>query len=319
MDGRVDPRDRREMKILLLAIIFGVCVTASAKGLPEFDKLWNYDKPKETETVFRNLIPNAISAKDKDYLLQLRTQIARTEGLQRKFDEAHHTLDGVQKELDSHTSVAEVRYLLERGRVFNSSKKADQALPLFVKAYDFAVARHQDNFAVDAAHMVAIAEPDSAKQNEWNLKALAIAEKSNDKIARDWLGSLYNNMAWTYHDSGKLNEALDLFKKALVFREAKGEPSSIRIAKWSVARTYRSMKKYEEALKIQSELETEFNKLPEKDGYVFEELGELYLGLSKADLSKKYFALAYDELSKDEGLKANEAKRLQRMKELGRK
>jgi hypothetical protein len=105
----------------------------------------------------------------------------------------------------------------------------------------------------------------------------------------------------------------------LAFREAKGEPSSIRVAKWSVARTYRSMKRYEEALKIQMSLEEEFNKLPEKDGYVYEELGELYLALTKTDFSKKYFGLAYGELSKDEWFKSNEAKRLQRIKELGGK
>jgi tetratricopeptide (TPR) repeat protein len=307
------------MKKYISLLLFGACMTANAKALPEFDKLWNYDKPDQTEQKFRELIPVAKESKDKDYLLQLMTQIARTEGLQRKFDTAHRTLDGVQKELDSQTQVAEIRYYLERGRVFNSSKRGDQALPLFLKAYDLSTARHQDNLTVDSAHMVAIAETQDDKKMEWNLKAMSVAEKSKDQKARVWLGSLYNNMAWTYHDSGKFNDALDLFKKALAIREAKGEPSTVRVAKWSVARTYRSIKRYDEALKIQLALEEEFDKLPEKDGYVYEELGELYLVLSKSDLSKKYFGLAYDKLSKDEWFKANEARRLQRIKELGGK
>ncbi len=128
-----------------------------------------------------------------------------------------------------------------------------------------------------------------------------------------------NYWDWSYHDTGKFVEALDLFKKALAFRETKGEPSSIRVAKWSVARTCRSMKRYDDALKIQLALEEEFSKLPEKDGYVNEELGDLYLVLTKTDFSKKYFGLAYSELSNDEWFKSNEAKRLQRIKELGGK
>lgn len=290
--------------------------SAQATQLMDFDLLWNYNKPAETEAKFRELLPRAKLSKDHDYYLSLLTQIARTQGLQRKFDEAHKTLDEVKSGLSSETPKAEIYYFIERGRVYNSSKKAQEALPLFKKSFDLAVSRGQDNLAVDAAHMIAIAEPNTEKQLEWNLKAMAIAEKSKDPKARDWLGSLYNNMGWTYHDSGQFEKALEIFKKAVVFRESKGEVSSIRIAKWCVARALRSLKKYDEALKIQMALEKDFEKSGEKDGYVFEELGELYLATSKTDLAKKYFAMAYAELLKDEWFKANEAKRLQRIKEL---
>jgi len=146
-------------------------------------------------------------------------------------------------------------------------------------------------------------------------KALAIAEKSDDQKARDWLGSLYNNMGWTFHDSGKLDDALEMFSKALDVREKKGDGTNIRVAKWNVARTYRSMKRLDEALKIQTNLEKEYEKTGKPSGYVFEELAELNLLAGKSEMAKKYFALAYAELSKDEWLKANEAKRLERLKE----
>lgn len=305
------------IKGLITILFLGVYMTANANPLPNFDKLWDYSQPAETEKKFRALLPESIESKNKEYFLQLLTQIARTEGLQRKFDDAHRTLDEVQQKLDATTPIAEIRYFLEKGRVYNSSKKSDQALPLFSQAHELSTTRNQDNLAIDAAHMIAIAETGPEKQMEWNLKALAIAEKSTDSQARGWLGSLYNNIGWTYHDTGKYEEALALFKKALSFRESQGEPSTIRVAKWCLGRTYRSLKKYDSALEIQLALEKEFDQLPEKDGYVFEELGELYLSTSIPNLSKKYFAFAYGELSKDEWFKANESTRLQRIKELG--
>lgn len=286
-------------------------------ALRDFDTLWNFNKPAETETAFRELLPVAQNTGDPDLLLQLLTQIARTQGLQRKFEEAHATLDEVQKKLSSQTATAEVRYFLERGRVFNSSKKPDSARPLFEQAFVLADSRGLHNLAVDAAHMVAIAEPESKRQLEWNLKALAIAEQASDEKARAWLGSLYNNIGWTYHGAENFAEALAMFQKALAFREAKGQAPTIRVAKWCVARTYRSLQRFEDALAIQHSLEKEFAEAQEKDGYVFEELGELYLALSSNPQSREYFSLAYEELSKNEWFKESETKRLQRLKQLG--
>lgn len=284
----------------------------------DFDKLWNYDKPAETEAQFRVLLPEAEKSGDPEYHLQLLTQLARTQSLQKKFSEAHAILDSVAPKLSKSTPVAELRYLLERGRTFNSSKKIPEATELFQKAFSLSQERKQDFYAIDAAHMMAIAEKDPETQMDWNLKAVKLAEQSKDEKAQGWLGSLYNNIGWTFHDTGKYQEALEIFKKALAFREKKGAVASIRIAKWSVARAMRSLKQYEEALKIQYALEKEFAKSGGKDGYVFEELAELLLGIGKAKEAKRYFALAYEELSKDIWLKENEGKRLERLKSLGK-
>src|SRR5438093_1435947 len=143
--------------------------------LPDFDKLWDYAHPEISEQRFRELLPRALDSLDISYLLQLLTQIARAEGLQRKFEDAHKTLDRVEKSLPKADDTVKVRYLLERGRVYNSSGKADEARPLFLEAFDIALQSKQDAYAVDAAHMAAIVEsPD--KQLQWNLKALDLAE-----------------------------------------------------------------------------------------------------------------------------------------------
>lgn len=287
--------------------------------LPDFDSLWDFKDLEKTAVVFDDLIPVAKESENAEYFLQLLTQIARCQGLQDDFTEAHLTLDEVQEGITAETPVAKIRYFLERGRVFNSSNEKDNALVMFARAYELAVAATEDDLAVDAAHMMAIAQSEPTQQLSWNLKALAMAEKSQDPKAHAWLGALYNNMGWTYHDSGKLAEALDMFKKALAFREQKAEPSSIRIAKWTVARTLRSLNRLDEAVEIQAALKTELEIAGQKDPYVFEELGELHLQLQKTDESKEFFRLAYNQFAKDESFKTNHPQRFKRIHELSLK
>jgi hypothetical protein len=89
--------------------------------LPDFDALWDYGDPAATEVKFREVLPMAKASGDASYHAQLLTQIARTQGLQMKFDHAHSTLDMVEGMLADDMTVARIRYLLERGRVYNSS------------------------------------------------------------------------------------------------------------------------------------------------------------------------------------------------------
>ena len=183
-----------------------------ASNLVDFDKLWNYNEPGATEVKFREIL-NEINGVDDGYKAELLTQIARTQGLQMKYDEAHKTLNEAQV-LIKDNSKARVRYLLERGRVFNSSKHSDKAKPLFWEAYKFGLKNNLDYHTIDAAHMMGIVEKaeDSLK---WNEIAITIAEASKDERAKNWLGSLYNNIGWTYHDMGQYDKALEIFEKKL--------------------------------------------------------------------------------------------------------
>ena len=274
----------------------------------DFDQLWDYDQPAATEEKFRQRLPDAES---DDERLQLLTQIARTQGLQRKFEQAHRTLDSVEAQLRDDLPVARIRYLLERGRVYNSSNAKQQARPLFLQALELAQANHEDAYAVDAAHMMAIVEPPD-EQMAWNLKALELVEASSDPRAQKWRGSLYNNLGWTYHDLGQYEQALSLFEKGVVWREAQGQEKETRIARWCVARVYRSLNRIPEALVILRELE------PLADGYTYEELGESLLLQGNQEEAQSYFARAYEALSQDEWLVANEAPRLERLRELAK-
>lgn len=287
--------------------------------LQDFDQKWDYDHPDSTEAVFRALLPEARAKGDANYLAQLLTQLARTQSLQKKFDDAHRLLDEADSLIakgGEEMEVAQVRSLLERGRTLNSSKQQDRGRAVFVSAWVEAGAIGAEFHAVDAAHMLGIIEP-PAEAMAWNRKAIAAAEAAKSERARGWLGSLYNNVGWTLHDQGDYAGALDMFVKSRDFFAAQNKAPQIRIAKWSVARAKRSLGRYDEALAEQRALEAELKAIGEEDGFVYEELGELLLQKGDAAAAKDYFGRAYDLLSKDTWFPDNEPARMARMKELG--
>lgn len=286
----------------------------SASDLPDFDELWDYNQPDETEKRFRELLPQAES--HPAYHVELLTQIARTQGLQREFDSAHHTLDQIKSMLRQEMKRACARYMLERGRVYNSSGQKSLALPLFQEAWKVARENNEPELAVDAAHMLAIVAPPE-EALDWNLRALGLAENSQEPRARRWLGSLYNNIGWTYHDLEEYPRALEYFEQALSWREEQGQETETRIARWCVARCLRSLERVEEAYQIQQDLLAEYRALDEASGYVYEEHGECLLLLKRPEEARPYFHTAYEILSNEPWLVGAEPERLERLRRLG--
>ncbi|MHC4548414.1 MAG: tetratricopeptide repeat protein [Planctomycetota bacterium] len=299
--------------VWLLTILAGV---AMADELPRFDELWDYHKPDETEKRFRALLPQAEASGSRDYHLQLLTQIARTLGLQAKFDEAHKVLDEVEPRLTEETKTARMRYLLERGRIFNSSKHPDKARPLFVRAWEYGLETKRDFHAVDAAHMLALVEP-PGKKLAWNLKAMELAEKSQDKRAKRWLGALYNNVGWDFHDQKKYQEALEAHEKCREWYQAHAPKSrGALIAKWSVAKQLRYLDQFDRALELQRALLDDWKEVGEQDGFVYEELAECLLAQGKEADATPYFKQAYALLEKIPWVKDDYPERWARLKRL---
>jgi tetratricopeptide (TPR) repeat protein len=315
-------------KILLIFLVIGIIGGCSMEKksetginpFPNFDAMWDYAQPDSTEIKFAEILPilkdSPETTYNAEYHVELLTQIARAQGMQGKFDEAGRTLETADSILTANMKTGKIRYLLEKGRILNSSGKKEASKPVFLEAYNFGKENALDYYTLDAAHMMGIVEPPE-KQLDWSLKAMGIAEASSDQRCKGWLGAVYNNIGWTYHDLKEYDNALDLFQKGLEWRKTQNNEQTIRIAKWNVGRCLRSLEKYDEALNIQNELLQEFEeKQIEQDGYVFEELAELYLIKNNRSEAKKYFNLAYEYLSKDEWLKANEPERLERIKSL---
>ena len=288
----------------------------SSQPLPDFDALWDYSQPAETESRFREILLQI--PEDEPAFLELLTQIARAQGLGHKFEKAHQTLDQVERRVGEVASRPKVRYLLERGRVISSAGDPERARPCFEEALKTAQKLSEDFYAVDAMHMLAlIAPPDQGL--ELNRQAIQMAESSEQEKARGWLGSLYNNMGWSYHEVGNYAAALETFEKAEAWQRSKGRVYETRIAQWCIARTLRSLGLVEEALSKQMALKHawEANGV-ERDGFVFEEIGECLLLLNRAEEARRYFSKAHEILKEDTWLAEKEAERLARLKSLGK-
>jgi tetratricopeptide (TPR) repeat protein len=290
---------------------------------PELHTLWDFNDPAGTAVRFQELLPAVKTSSDRAYHVVLLSQMARTHSLRRQFSEAHQLLDKAEALLTDEMNVPRMRCLLERGRVFNSAGEPERALPLFHKAFALgtAVSPQADFHTIDAAHMIGIAEPDATDQLKWNEKALKLAEATPDERAAGWRGSLYNNLGWTYHDMGDYEQALSIFEKALAWREAhhQDKPETIRIAKWCVGRTLRSLNQLEEALALQQALLAEYKGVGQTDGFVYEEIGECLLALEQREAARPFFVQADEGLSQAVWLVTAEPERVARLKQLGSK
>jgi tetratricopeptide (TPR) repeat protein len=282
--------------------------------MEDFDKLWNYSDVAATETVFKERLATGAD-KDISYLLQLQTQIARTYSLRGMFTEAHHVLDAVEKQLSGTAGIEHARYHLERGRTYTSSSKAAEAKIHFELAKSVAEKLKAEFYLIDAIHMLAIIAP-PAQSIILHQEGIVAAENSADEGARNWFGSLYNNLGWTYFDAGEYEKALSIFLRALQWRETKNSALEIFLAKWCIARTLRALNRTEDALKIQLALFEESTTTGSPDGYVHEELAELFLLKNDRLKFPFHFEKAYELLSAEEFLHRNEPARLERMKRL---
>jgi tetratricopeptide (TPR) repeat protein len=292
-----------------------VALSPESVPLAELDTLWDFDDPAESERRFAVVVDRARVEDHGAHLVEALTQLARAQGLERRFEDAQRSLDEAEASLRPDDRRSRVRLLLERGRVANSSSVAGRGRDAFLAAWELARAANEDGLAVDAAHMLGIVEPPD-EALAWNRRAMELARASADPVARGWVGSLANNMGWARHDAGDDAGAIELFALARDEWLADGRVGRARIARWSIARCLRSQGRLEAALAEQQALLVGLEAVGESDGYVFEEIGECLVALGRADEGEPHFARAFELLAGDP-LLADDPARLERMRSLG--
>lgn len=259
----------------------------------DLSTLWDYSKPAVSEERFRAEIVRA--APDDAFIL--RTQIARTWGLRKDFVKARELLTEIEPQIDSVSSEAKVRWLLEMGRTWASPAHAqeqrspesrEKARGFYMRAFETAKQARLDGLAIDALHMMVMVDETPQQQLEWNMKAIAYMEASTQPDARKWAGSLYNNVGYAHHLAGRDDEAIAWYRKSLAAYEAQDRPANVRIAHWMIANAMRAQGKLDEALAIQQRLEREWDAAGEPDPYVYEELEAIHRALGNEQLAKHY-------------------------------
>ncbi|KAJ7680752.1 hypothetical protein DFH06DRAFT_1164096 [Mycena polygramma] len=249
----------------------------ASQGIPLFHSIW---RERDIPTaLFEALLDDKTDTLSTTERTEALTQLARCQGLSSEYDIAHATLDSIPTEDHPAGSTAHVRWLLEKGRVLRSSGKGldPETKGCFLAAYNEA---QEDFFKVDAAHMLAIIDPDgsphdAAPGENWTAVALKIARASPNPNTQMWAASLLHNSAWDAMDRGKPQDALAQFRGACDLRRCAFEqdPSAknkklYRISRWAVARALRECGENKEAYDLQQALWAEEETGPVQDELV---------------------------------------------------
>ncbi len=257
--------------------------------------LWDYSKPDESERRFRQALEHAAG----DDALILQTQIARAHGIRKDFDGARAILSEIGPLVPSAGPEAKVRYELELGRTYASATHPPEAQTpenkaLARRAFEAALGAARsaslDDLAIDAIHMLAFVDTAPEDQLKWAQTALAVVESSEQPAAKRWEASIRNNLGYALHQLGRHEEALKQFELALVIRERGTNTEAIRVARWMIAWTLRSLNRIDDALAIQLRLEAENDVSGTPDAYVFEELEALYTAKGDTARAQRYAA-----------------------------
>lgn len=296
--------------------------------LDNFEDAWRLlGNPTDVEENLVPLLKVAEVNSDKSIYPKLLCQIALAQAMQQKLVEAHATLDRTELVLTKTSYNEQSEVLLVRGKIFQQGSNLYDARRVFEQSYELALRHGSDFYAIDAAHMIAIISEDNSDKIRWNKRAIALANKTKDKKAHCWLGSLYNNLGQALLDSHLYQDALQAFTLALKYREEEGFEVNILVAKWAMACALRKLDRLEEALKIQLTLfdqiaesgkDTYPQVLAQMRGFICEELAELYYAISEMPRATHFAIIAIEDLSKsnDPLFRKSVKNRLNRLEEI---
>ena len=276
------------MTRVLGAVLCAATVVAAQATTIDVDALWNYGDPAASEARFREAL---VGARGDDALI-LRTQIARTLGLRKRFEDAERELEAVQAQMAQAGPEVGVRLALERGRWLRSSGRPADSVAWFERAFEQADAARLERLAADALHMVALAVPTLDERMAWNRRTIDYARKASDPKARGWEAPALNNVGSDLREAGRLDESLAAFREALAAYERTGRADGIRFARWQVANVLRLQGRHDEALAQQLALERDAAAAGQPDPYVYDELALLHAAVGQADAAERARARA---------------------------
>lgn len=239
---------------------------------------------------FLTLAEEAAAAGDRAQRVEGLALAARMETLLGDLPAARARLGEALAQASANEPLGWSRCLLVRGIVEREGGQRDAARATWEEAYAYCRAHGLELRAVDAAHFVALLG-DLESAIAWTEKALRSAEAAGDER---WQAVLWNNLGWSFHDSGRHAEAHEALVNARRFHQRGGDVRAARIADWSVACAARLLGRLDEARAllepVQAWAEERQRVEPGADsaewlGLTLRELGELALAEGRADLA----------------------------------
>lgn len=225
--------------------------------------LWDEEDPSGSEARLRE----AAASADEPLRAVLTTQVARSLGLQQRYDEAHAVLAAI----DVDDPEVAVRRRLEQGRLVRSAGEPEAARLPFAQAVELAAAAGLEVLEVDAMHMAALVAP-VEEQIPMTQRALVRALQARDPRARDWDASLLTNLGMAHAERSDWPAALAAFEQAMTARVRIGEDERTRMARWLVGWALRNLGDLDMALDVQLMLKADLDELGLEDPYVEEEI-----------------------------------------------
>ena len=234
---------------LVLALLAAGCAdegeieSSSEARLAEADVAFRSREYDRAGELYESVAEDAYAAGDTTTYVEACAMRARSHLVSSRQEEARPWLERAEARADVSEPLAWSRYLGARGRFEWTGGDSARATTTFREMFDYCRERELWSRAADAAHMVALTG-DREERFEWAKRGIEMAESGG---LDEWLGPLWNNLGWDYHDEERYDEALEALTKARE-HHYRGEAELPKlIADYSVAHVKRMLGRYGEA------------------------------------------------------------------------
>ncbi|MGE4131037.1 MAG: hypothetical protein AB7F86_05330 [Bdellovibrionales bacterium] len=292
---------------------------SSLAHLPDLEGWWRADDLNGTEGQLREMLASRTESQ-KSESIAILSYLARVRALRGDPSEARAYLN--QAEVLIATAkiepAAELRYLLELGRVLTLSRSPQKASSAFHQAWNLAVQTGQDFFAIDAAVMLFTILP-LKSQDAWLQQALQLALESKNPKAKLWLERLNYLTGWQDYDQRRYEEALSRFETAIAQMPLDSAKEDSLPLFWSKGRALRALGRVPEALALQMSILDRMNHLGLVNGHVYLEVAECKQLIQDLTQARTFFEMAHTALSTNAWFVDNRSDELKRMQYLFKK
>ena len=110
--------------------------------------------------------------------------------------------------------------LIAEGARLRAEQREDEALAVYVRAWEVAEDLDDDVLRVAASHMIGVVEPDPERKLEWNLVSLRCADALDARTAADCYPTIHANIGWSLLALGDRDRAREHYEVAKTFATA---------------------------------------------------------------------------------------------------